>query len=109
MKQTSFRMAGSISLSPPPAEQRPEAYDPFERRDQLNRSLRRRLSDELETLIRKACHRGHLGTAEELLVVLRNLIEWEKQYFPHGRRPVDGMIERLASELAAAKARRDAA
>ena len=109
MKHHSFSMGASVNLRPINADQRQETYDPFERRDQLNRSLRRRLSDDLETLIRKACQRGHIGTAEELLTVLRNLIEWEKEHFPHGRRPVDGMLDRLSTELTAAKLRRDAA
>jgi len=109
MKQNSFSMAGNVRLAPITDVQPAEVYGAHERRDQLNRLLRRRLSDELEGLIRKACQRGHAGTAEELLAVLRNLIDWEKQHFPHGRRPVDGMIERLAAEVSAAKACRDAA
>jgi len=110
MKQSSFSIGSNVRLgSVTAADQRVEVYDPLERRDQINRMMRRRLSDDLESLIRRACQRGHLGTAEELLVVLRNLIDWEKQHFPHGRRPVDGMIEQLAAELAAAKAQRDAA
>jgi len=110
MKQSSFSIGSNVRLgSVPGTEQRVEVYDALERRDQINRMMRRRLSDDLESLIRRACQRGHLGTAEELLNVLRNLIDWEKEHFPHGRRPVDGMIERLATELASARARRDAA
>lgn len=109
MKQYSFSLARDVRLGPIAAEQSTEIYDPAQTRDYLNRSLRRRVSDDLESLIRKACARGHTATAEELLTVLRNLIEWEKQHFPHGRRPVDAQIERLAGEVAAAKLGRDAA
>ena len=109
MKQISFSMGNGVALRPMATEQRMETYDPFERRDQLNRALRRRLSDDLEALIRKACQRGHVGTADELLTVLRNLIDWENQHFPHGRRPADNVLERLAAEVSAARARRAAA
>ena len=73
MKQNSFSMAGNVRLAPITDVQPVEVYDALERRDQLNRLMRRRLSDELDSLIRKACQRGHAGTAEEfseLLVAL---------------------------------------
>ena len=109
MKQNSFAISSNVRLASVAAHSGVEVYDALERRDQLNRLMRRRLSDELESLIRKACQRGHIGTAEELLAVLRNLIEWEREHFPHGRRPIDGTVERLVAELAAAKAQRAAA
>ncbi|HTW70379.1 MAG TPA: hypothetical protein VME47_10865 [Acetobacteraceae bacterium] len=109
MKQISFSIRRDVRLGSIVADQQVDVYDALERRDQINRMMRRRLSDELESLIRRACQRGHLGTAEELLMVLRNLVDWEKEHFPHGRRPIDDMIERVAAELNAAKAQRDAA
>jgi hypothetical protein len=110
MRQISFSIGNSVNLRPINADQQQQTYDPFERRDQLNKSLRRRLSDDLEALIHKACQRGHIGTAEELLIVLRNLIDWEREHFPHGRRPVEGTLDRLAAEISAARLlRRDAA
>jgi hypothetical protein len=109
MRQNSFSIGRNVRLGPVAADQQVDVYDALERRDQINRMMRRRLSDDLESLIRRACQRGHLGTAEDLLTVLRNLIAWEKEHFPHGRRPVDGMIEGLAADLKAAKAQSDAA
>jgi hypothetical protein len=109
MQQTSFSIGRNVRLGPVVADQQVDIYDALERRDQINRMMRRRLTDELESLIHRACQRGHLGTAEDLLTVLRNLIAWEKENFPHGRRPVDDMVERLAAELKAAKAQQDAA
>ncbi|HUN43214.1 MAG TPA: hypothetical protein VMU81_23220 [Acetobacteraceae bacterium] len=109
MKQTSFSIGRDVRLGSAVPDQRIDVYDALERRDQINRMMRRRLSDELESLVRRACLRGHLGTAEELLAMLRNLVEWETANFPHGRRPVDDMVERLAAELKGARAQRDAA
>ena len=109
MKPTSFSMPRDVTLQPLNTERRLETYDHTEMRDRLNRAFRRRLSDDLESLVHKACQRGHIGTAEELLTVLHNLIEWEKQHFPHGRRPVDTILPQLAAEIAAAKAAHRAA
>jgi len=109
MKQISFSIGRDVRLGSVVADQQVDVYDALERRDQINRMLRRRLTDDLESLVRRACQRGHLGTAEELLAVLRHLVEWEKEHFPHGRRPIDGVVERLAAELKSAKAQRDAA
>lgn len=71
--------------------------------DRINRSMRRRMSDELVTLIRRACLCGHAETAKGLWVVLRDLTVRELlQRFPHGRLPDHGMIDALALEIAAA-------
>ncbi len=96
-------------MPPPPTERRLEVYDSTVIRDRLNRSMRRRLSDDLETLIRKACMVGRHDTADELLTVLRNLVDIEAQQFKRDRRILDGMLDGLAAEIAAARARRHAA
>ena len=72
-------------------------------RDRINRSMRRRMSDELVSLIRRACLCGHAETAKGLWVVLRDLtIREANQRFPNGRLPDQGMIDALALEIAAA-------
>ncbi len=72
-------------------------------RDRINRSMRRRMSDDLISLIRRACLSGHAEAAKGLWIVLRDLTNREaKQRFPHGRLPDEGMIEALAVEIAAA-------
>jgi hypothetical protein len=86
-----------------------EVYDSALIRDRLNRSMRRRLSDDLENLIRKACLVGRLETADELLTVLRHLLDIEGKQFQRDRRIVEGMLEGLVAEIAAARARKDAA
>jgi len=72
-------------------------------RDRLNRSMRRRMSDDLVNLIRRACISGHAEAAKGLWVVLRDLLDREaKQRYPHGRLPEEGLMEALAMEIAAA-------
>lgn len=72
-------------------------------RDRINRSMRRRMSDDLVTLIRRACLCGHAETAKGLWVVLRDLTFREaKQHYPHGRVPEKSLLETLAVEIAAA-------
>ena len=99
----------NAALPPPPAERRLEVYDATAIRNRLNRTMRRRLSDDLENLVRKACMVGRHETAEELLGALRNLLELESKLYPRDRRIVDGIIETLAAEIASAKSRRAAA
>jgi hypothetical protein len=75
-------------------------------RDRINRSMRRRMSDELVSLIRRACLCGHAETAKGLWVVLRDLTRREaRQRYPHGRLPDDTLVDALALEIAAAAAR----
>jgi hypothetical protein len=72
-------------------------------RDRINRSMRRRMSDELVGLIRRACMLGHAETAKGLWVVLHDLTLREaKQQFPHGRYLENGLLDALALEIAAA-------
>jgi hypothetical protein len=99
----------NAALPPPPSDRRLETYDSAIIRDRLNRSMRRRLSDDLETLIRKSCLVGRLDTADELLVTLRNLLDIEGKQFKRDRRIVDGVLEGLTAEIAAARARKTAA
>ncbi len=108
MKILSF-LIRNAALPPLPAERRTEVYDATAIRNRLNRSMRRRLSDDLESLARRACLLGHLDTAEELLAALRNLLGLESRRFPRDRRIVEGIIEALAAEIAAAKERKAAA
>jgi len=76
-------------------------------RDRINRSMRRRMSDDLVNLIRRACLCGHAETAKGLWVVLRDLSMREaKQRFPHGRLPDDSIMDTLALEIAAAARQR---
>ena len=108
MRRVSFFIRNA-ALPPPAAERRLEVYDSSLIRDRLNRTMRRRLSDDLENLIRKACLVGRLDTADELLTVLRHLLDIEGQQFQRDRRIVDGMLEGLVADLAAARARKAAA
>jgi len=108
VRRVSFLLRNA-ALPPPAAERRLEVYDPSVIRDRLNRSMRRRLSDDLESLIRKACLVGRPATAAELLIVLRNLLDAESQQFPRDRRIVDGALEGLATEIAAARSPKAAA
>lgn len=108
MRRVSFFIRNA-ALPPPAAERRLEVYDSSVIRDRLNRSMRRRLSDDLDSLIRKACLVGRHDTADELLTVLRHLLDIESRQFQRDRRIVEGMLEGLAAEIAAARARRDAA
>jgi len=72
-------------------------------RDRISRSMRRRMSDELVNLIRRACLCGHAETAKGLWVVLRDLAAREaKQRYPHGRVPDKSMMDALALEITAA-------
>jgi hypothetical protein len=72
-------------------------------RDRINRSMRRRMSDDLVALIRRACLCGHAETAKGLWVVLRDLMVREaQQRYPHGRLPDDALMDALAHEIAAA-------
>ena len=72
-------------------------------RNRINRSMRRRMSDELVGLIHRACLCGHAETAKGLWVVLRDLTVREaKQRYPHGRLPDDAIMDALALEIAAA-------
>ncbi len=72
-------------------------------RDRINRTMRRRMSDDLVALIRRACVSGHAETAKGLWVVLRDLTDREaKQRYPHGRIPDKTMMDELALEIAAA-------
>ena len=72
-------------------------------RDRINRSMRRRMSDDLINLIRRACMCGHAEAAKGLWVVLRDLTDREtRQKFPHGRVPDETLIQALAMEIAAA-------
>jgi hypothetical protein len=108
VKRVSF-LVRNAALPPPPTERRLEVYDASLIRDRLNRTMRRLLSDDLESLIRKACLIGRHATAEELLAVLRNLLVVESEQFQRDRRISDGIVETLAAEIAAAKARKLAA
>lgn len=72
-------------------------------RDRINRSMRRRMSDDLVSLIRRACMCGHAEAAKGLWVVLRDLTDREtRQKFPHGRIPDESLIQALAMEIATA-------
>ena len=62
----------SFSMHDPQPE-----VDPSIIQARLNRTMRRRLSDDLVALTERACQMGHHETAEELLGVLRNLLERE--------------------------------
>lgn len=108
MRRISFFLRNA-AMTPPPAERRLEVYDLSLIRDRLNRTMRRRLSDDLETLIRKSCLVGHPDTAEELLTVLRNLLLIESERFGRDRRIADGVLEKLELEIAATRSRKLAA
>ena len=108
MKRVSFFLRNA-ALPPPPSERRLEVYDSSVIRDRLNRTMRRRLSDDLETLIRKACLVGRLDTADEVLLTLRNLLDIESRQFQRDRRIIDGVLEGLAAEIASARSRKVAA
>jgi len=72
-------------------------------RERLNRSMRRRMTDELAALIERACLSGHAETAKGLWVVLRDLMAREaNQRYPNGRYPEQSTLEALAVKIAAA-------
>jgi len=69
-------------------------------RARLNNAMRRRMSDDLVSLIRRACLCGHAETAKGLWMVLRDLtLREEKQKYPNGRLPQKGILETLALEI----------
>ncbi len=105
MRQYSFSLGRNASFKRPDAE-RPLLAEDAIIRDRLNRSMRRRMSDDLANLIRRACISGHVETAEKLLDALHDLVDRETEQFPHGRRPNVNIIETLAAEISAAKGRK---
>jgi hypothetical protein len=109
MRGFSFSVIRGTSLTPTATKRRGETYDAAAISDRLNRSMRRRLSDDLVNLIRRACRSGHLTTAERLVDVLRDLFTIEKQQFPRRLHPTESVIETLIDEIAVAKARKSAA
>ena len=78
-------------------------YDPATLRDRLNRAMKRRLSDDVESLFNRACLVADLDTAEELLALLRDMLEREGRKFPRDRRLNEGLIRRLAQKNVPAK------
>ncbi|HUB16515.1 MAG TPA: hypothetical protein VMB34_31540 [Acetobacteraceae bacterium] len=107
MRGLSFTLRREKVLKP--AERgRLEVYDPTGIQARLNRSMRRRFTDDLGSLIHRACLTGHIDAASELLDVLRKQYERERHRFPHGRQPADRLVDDLAAEIAAA-ARKQAA
>lgn len=108
MKRVSF-FVRNAALPPPPTERRLEVYDTSVIRDRLNRSMRRRLSDDMEVLIRKASMLGRHAVAEDMLAVLTKLLDAETKQFQRDRRITEGVIEGLAAEIAASRARKIAA
>lgn len=72
-------------------------------RTRINRSMRRRMSDDLVKLIDRACLCGHAETAKGLWFVLRDLLNREaRQRYPNGRLPEKDMLEALAAKIAEA-------
>ena len=63
--------------------------DPSIIQARLNRTMRRRLSDDLAALAERACQMGHHDTADELLTVLRNLLERELETHPPRQETLD--------------------
>ncbi|HUB46348.1 MAG TPA: hypothetical protein VMB73_15290 [Acetobacteraceae bacterium] len=69
-------------------------------RTRINRSMRRRMSDELVKLIDRACLCGHAETAKGLWIVLRDLLNREaRQRYPNGRLPEKDMLKVLAAKI----------
>jgi hypothetical protein len=88
----------------PSAAARPPLIDDARMQDRLNRSMRRRMSDDLVNLIRRACFSRHVETATGLLKVLDELMAWENQHFPNcPRAGYETLIRDLAVEIAAAR------
>ncbi len=106
MRGFSFAVRRDAGLKP--AERRLEVYDPAAVQNRLNRSMRRRFTDDLGNLIRRACLSGHIEAAQNLLDVLRDQFEREKQQFPQGRMPAELLLQELAREIAAASGKRAA-
>lgn len=72
-------------------------------RERISRSMRRRMSDDLVNLIRRACLSGHAEAAKGLWVVLRELSDREaRERLRHGRPPDEALLEALAIEIATA-------
>jgi len=74
-------------------------YDPAALRERLNRTMKRRLSDDVESLFNRACLVSDLDTAEELLTLLKGMLEREGQKFARDRRFAEDLIERLTDDL----------
>ena len=101
MRSFSFSIRRDAAFTRDP--RRPsEAYNPDAVQDRLNRSMRRRLADDLTHLIRRTILIGNVEAARGLLGVLREQVEREKHRFPHGRRPAHQAIDQLDAEIAAA-------
>jgi hypothetical protein len=105
MSRFSFLLSHSASIKAPDPKRELGLYDPATIRDLLNRVMKRRLSDDLESLCQKARLAGDLRTARGLLAVLADLVQREDKRFARDRRVSDGMIERLTAELNDAEAR----
>lgn len=83
---TKWMVASGSELSAPDPSAKQEVYDPQGMLARLNRTFRRRLSDQVQDVFREACLTGDVDTAGELLLVLekmhdrRNSLSGERRF-----------------------------
>jgi len=82
-----------------PHARRTDSNNPALIHRRLASTVRRRITDEIGNLVRRACQTGHNELAADLLGVLRNQVAREKQEFPDGRRPAEEALRDLATEI----------
>ena len=84
-----------------PNARRQDSNNPALIHRRLAHTVRRRITDEIGNLVRRACQTGHQELAADLLGVLRNQVAREKEQFPDGRRPAEDVLRELATEIEA--------
>ena len=93
-----WMVASGSALSAPDPSAKPEVYDPQGMLARLNRTFRRRLSDQVHDVFREACMSGDLDTAAELLTVLEKMHDRRKSLASE-RRFSDESIVKAREEL----------
>ena len=90
---TKWMVAAGSALSAPDPSAKQEVYDPQGMLARLNRTFRRRLSDQVQDVFREACSAGDLDTAEELLTVLEKMHNRRKSLADERRYSDDAMVK----------------
>jgi hypothetical protein len=99
----SFAVRRDARINPSATAQRP-LIDDAQIQARLNRSMRRRLSDDLGNMIRRACFSRHTETARGLLQVLNELMAWEDRQFPNcPRAGYETLMRDLTAEIVAVR------
>jgi hypothetical protein len=91
-------IAQGTALSAPDPSAKLEVYDPQGLLARLNRTFRRRLSDQVQDVFREACMSGDVDTAGELMTVLEKMHDRHKSLAKE-RRLSDEAIAKAREEL----------